>query len=131
MQQSKRRRKQRALQLALWEAELRRTLDATRVQLRTANHEEIPDDILVAEALQLADPLTYAGMDAVIPAPRTDLAASWFRARLLREADSDADRRALARRIAPAPDFDPPGQHRYGITRGIVERAVRYYAQRN
>jgi hypothetical protein len=130
VEQSKRRRMQRERELALWERELRRVLSEVRASLSCAANDVLADDILVGEVLRLADPYAYAGLDAVIPAPRVDLVRVWFRARLTGAADTDAQRAALARRIAPAPDDDPAGPFAWGVDRASVERAVIYDRRR-
>jgi len=92
--------------------------------------EAIPDDLLVAEALDRARPGGGEGRDAVLPAPHLDLAEEWFRARLQGEADTEELRIALARRIARPADEHFSGIRRFGVTRDGVERAVHYFAER-
>lgn len=116
MERSKRRRKQRARELAHWEAALRGALSETRFEKGMADDQEIEDDLLIAEVLRLAHPDAVPGRDAVIPAPRLDLACLWYRARLERQADTEAERVALARRIAPPPDAQPHGLLPWGTT---------------
>jgi len=129
VQNSKRRNKERTRELALWESELRSTLERSRQQLGLARDTVIHDDVLVAEVIALAHPDAVQDRDAVIPAPRVDLAAHWFEARLLRRADTAAERLALAQEIAPLPDAEPAVRRRIGLTRKSVERAVEYFAR--
>jgi len=110
---------------------LKRGLGQTRKRLGITPDEVIPDELLVAEALDLARPGAVEGRDAVLPAPHLDLAEEWFRARLQGEADTEELRIALARRIArPADQHFSGTSRRFGVTRDGVERAVRYFAER-
>src|SRR4051812_48151249 len=102
--QSKRRRRQRRIELELWEAELRRVLGEVRADLEMVEDDRVPDSVLVAEVVLLAHPETCSGHEPAVPAPRSDLAAVWFRTRLLGGANTEEERTALARRIAPLPD---------------------------
>lgn len=130
MERSKRRRKERERTVELWRSELARVLANTRAEIGLADDDRIPDVLLVDEVVGLADPYTYDGVDAVVPAPRLDLAATWFRARLTGEANTAEERRALARQIAPAPDFEPSGRFAWGVDRKAIERAVMYVRRR-
>lgn len=130
MRQSKKRRKQRERLLEAWRAELWTVLGDVRSQLQLMPDEVVPDQVLVAEVLELAHPETMPGVDAVVPAPRVDIAAEWFRARLERRADTAAERQDLARALAPAPDAGFRGRRPIGFSRDGVERAVRYWRDR-
>lgn len=129
MRKTDQRRKRRARELRPWEGELRRGLGHTRKRLGMTPDEAIPDDLLVAEALDLARPGAVKGRDAVLPAPHLDLAEEWFRARLQGEADTEELRVALARRIARPADEHFSGIRGFGVTRERVERAVSYFAE--
>jgi hypothetical protein len=132
VERSKRRHKARARTLALWERELERALIVVRQELGLARDEVVADEILIGEVLALADPWAIKGRDAAIPAPRVDLASRWFTTRLRGGADSEAERTALARRLAPSPDpsDEPAGRQPWGVTRHAVERAVIYCRKR-
>ena len=130
VERSKRRRKARERTVELWRRELLRALAEARAEIGLAADDRMPDALLVDEVLELADPYTYDGLDAVVPAPRLDLAAIWFRARLNGEANTAEERRDLARQIAPAPDFEPSGRFAWGVDRAAIERAIKYVRRR-
>jgi hypothetical protein len=72
-------------------------------------------EAFVDEVVWLANPWAFSGIDAVIPAERSDLMRAWFSLRLVGVIDTPADVQRMARSFAPAPDDDfCPGQHYFG-----------------
>ena len=61
-----------------WESVLRGELADPRRELELAPEEVLPDDLPINEVVELADPDTVRGLDAVIPAPDVDLAREYF-----------------------------------------------------
>lgn len=116
--------------MRFWERQLLEALAEVRAELALVADEIIPDQVLVAETVALGDPATYEALEAVIPAGNTELAATWMRARLKGEADSDELRAQLARKLAPAPDHEPTGTRKLGLDRRGLERAIVYERDR-
>jgi hypothetical protein len=70
---------------------------------------------LVEEAVWLASPWGFRGIDAVLPAERTDLIRAWMFHRLSRVVETPFEIQRMARSLAPAPDDDfCPGPLRIG-----------------
>jgi len=60
-------------------------------------------DLLVAEAVSLADPWAIAGVDAVLPADRLDLMRAWYVLRLSGVVVTEEEKLRAARSLAPCP----------------------------
>jgi hypothetical protein len=63
---------------------------------------------LVDEAVALADPWTYSGLDAALPPERPDVRREFFRRRLAGEGNGPTALESLARELAPTPGSSPP-----------------------
>jgi hypothetical protein len=113
-------------QVKLWESTVQGLLDAEREIQGLEPDERIPDAILVGEVMEMARPMdAYPPMDAVIPAPRSDLAQTWIRERLAGRLDSEDKRRKFARKIAPIPgDGHGPLRLPVGLDDGAVLKGV-------
>ncbi len=61
---------------------------------------------LISEMVWLANPYAFSGIDAVIPARRTDLMRAWFFHRLTGVVETPAEVQRMARAFAPVPDDD-------------------------
>lgn len=61
---------------------------------------------LIEEAVGLASPYRFPGIDAVIPAERPDLLRAWLLLRITGLVESPQDIERAARQFAPAPDDD-------------------------
>ena len=129
MKQSKRRRNERRRVLDLWRRELRHALALVRTRLELAPDDVIADDVLIEEAVSLADPDAIPAGVAVIPAPRTDVAERWFEARLTGVASTRETQWQLARDLAVFPVEKPADGGPWGVTREAVERAVVYFKE--
>jgi hypothetical protein len=101
--ESHKRRRGWERQVRLWESAVQKQLDAEREAQGLQPDEGIPDAVLVGEVTEMASSTRYLPMDAVIPAPRVDLARTWIKRRLAGELDSQAERQQFARELAPAP----------------------------
>lgn len=70
---------------------------------------------LIDEVVWLANPSAFRGIDAPIPAGRTDLMRAWFFHRLVGTVETTSDVERMARHLAPAPDDDfCPGSRWFG-----------------
>jgi len=61
---------------------------------------------LVEEVVWLASPWAFHGIEAVLPAERTDLIRAWLFHRLARVVESPFEIQRMALSLAPAPDDD-------------------------
>lgn len=108
MTNSRERQRRWDRQLKLWRAVIEAELEQERAAQGLQPDDRIPDQIIVNEVLEMADPERYPPMDAVIPAPRRDLARAWIKGRLEGRLDTEAQRQEFARTLAPIPDGKGP-----------------------
>lgn len=128
--ESHERRTKRRRVVEAWKQAIRDELARVREGLDQGRDDVIPDDVLIEEVLALGRAGVVPAVDVVLPAPRLDLVNEWLTERLMRRADMDAERQALARRLAPLPDESPPGRRPFGVDREAVNLAIEYEAKR-
>lgn len=87
-------------------------------------------DELVDEAVGLANPWAFHGIDAVLPADRRDLIRDWLVLRLTGRVTTPSEIERMARRFAPVPDDSVrPGLRTWGDPRS-AEVASAHASQR-
>lgn len=70
---------------------------------------------LVEEVVWLASPWAFRGIDAVLPAERTDLIRAWLFHRLAGVVETPFEIQRMAASLAPAPGHEfSPGLHHWG-----------------
>lgn len=123
------RRRNRRKLVTNWWKELLAIDAAVRLKHGLGVHDVHPPNILAWEVCLLA--LPAKGLDVVIPAGRTDLAARWIEGRLTTHS-AISDVKALSREIAPAPDEHripkqdrKTGRTRYASTNPAQDAATR------